>query len=242
MRIFLAGAAGVLGRRLTPMLVSAGHTVVGTTRSPEKAAWLRSIGAEPVNIDALDAAALTRAAVDARPDIVMNQLTDLPAVVDPASWDAALARNTRIRVVSAPALLAAARQAGARRYIIQSIAFAYAPGTPPLAEDHPIDPAATGVLAVEAPLADADGIAVIVLRNGLLYGPGTWAGGPGTPPSVHVDAAAHAAFLAVDAGETGAYNIADDDGAVSIVKARRALGWDPAYRLPPASNRSWFRL
>jgi len=232
MRIFLAGAAGIIGRRLTRMLVAAGHQVVGTTRSPDKARWLRDIGAEPVSVDALDGPALTGAAVVARPDIIMNQLTDLPRVIDPADWDAALARNAAIRIVSAPALMAAVRQAGARRYIIQSIAFSYAPGTPPLTEDHPIDPAATGVLAVEAPLAEAGAVTVIVLRNGLFYGPGTWAAKPGKPPSVHVDAAVHAAFLALTGGESGAYNIADDDGAVSIVKARRLLGWDPSFRLP----------
>jgi nucleoside-diphosphate-sugar epimerase len=229
-RIFVAGAAGVIGRRLTPMLIAAGHEVVGTTRLAEKAAWLRDIGAEPVSVDALDGPALTRAAVAARPEVIMNQLTDLPTVIDSADWDAALARNTAIRVVSAPALMTAARQAGAGRYVIQSIAFSYAPGTPPLAEDHPIDPNATGVLAVEAPLAEAGAVAVIVLRNGLFYGPGTWADEPGKPPSVHVDAAVRAAFLAVSKGTSGAYNIADDDGAVSIARARRELAWDPSFR------------
>jgi nucleoside-diphosphate-sugar epimerase len=232
MRIFVAGAAGAIGRRLTPLLVADGHQVVGTTRSPEKAGWLRDIGAEAVKVDALDGAALTRAAVAARPDVIMNQLTDLPAVIDSATWDAVLARNAAIRIVSAPALMAAARQAGARRYIIQSIAFAYAPDLPPLAEEHPIDPKATGVRAVEAPLAEAGAVTVIVLRNGHFYGPGTWASEAGKPPSVHVDAAVHAAFLAVNHGGSGAYNIADDDGAVVIAKARRDLGWEPTFRLP----------
>jgi nucleoside-diphosphate-sugar epimerase len=78
----------------------------------------------------------------------------------------------------------------------------------------------------------ASGMEAIVLRYGLFYGPGTWSEGPMRKPPLHVDAAAQAAFLAVTRGRPGIYNIADDDGTVSIEKARRELGFDPAFRLP----------
>ena len=136
--------------------------------------------------------------------------------------------------------MAAARAAGARRLIAQSIAFAYADGPEPHAEtdalaagegDEPSAVSVRGVRALEAAVMNVSGIEGVVLRYGRLYGPGTW-NTPNARAPLHVDAAARAALLAVTRGTPGIYNIAeDDDGAVSVAKARRELGFDPAFRL-----------
>jgi len=133
----------------------------------------------------------------------------------------------------------AARAAGARRFITQSVAFAYASGSAPLREDIPLDYAGKatlvrGVAALEALTTGTSGLTGIVLRYAYLYGPGTWYAAPQGAGFIHVDAAAQAALLALTHGEAGIYNIAEDDGAVSIEKARRALGFDPAFRAPVA--------
>jgi len=90
------------------------------------------------------------------------------------------------------------------------------------------------VAALESLTTATPGIDGIILRYGRLYGPGTWTPTPSGRTPVHVDAAAHAAFLAVSRGTAGVYNIADDDGSVSIAKARQELGWNPEFRLPTA--------
>ena len=117
MTVFLAGAAGAVGRPLSLKLVAAGHRVVGTTRSADKAAWLTSIGVEPTIVDVYDAAALKAAVVAARPEVVLHQLTDLPQVYDPATFPSALAGNARVRDEGTRNLVAAALAAGARRLI-----------------------------------------------------------------------------------------------------------------------------
>ena len=239
MRIFLAGAAGVIGRRLTPLLVLMGHQVVGTTRSPDKAGGIEAMCAQPVVVDAFDADALTAAVVRAKPDVVIHQLTDLPSGPGTPGYEEALARNARLRTEGTHNLRAAARAAGAKRVIAQSIAFVYAPGEGPRHESDPLDTDAdglrattvAGVVALEHAVLGAAGITGIVLRYGYLYGPGTWNEKPGRPPSLHVDAAAYAALLALERGAAGIYNIAEDDGAVAITKARATLGFDPAIRL-----------
>lgn len=239
MRIFIAGAAGVIGRRLTPLLVLVGHEVTGTTRSVEKAGTLEAMCARPVVVDAFDAAALTQAVVAARPEIVIHQLTDLPDVVDPQKLGTALDANARLRIEGTRNLMAAAKAAGARRVIAQSIAFAYAPGPEPHREDDPLNLAAEGsarrsaegIAALEWAVLRTPPLDGIVLRYGRLYGPGTWSDKPSGRAPLHVDAAAHAVLLALERGAPGIYNIAEDDGAVSIEKARGALGFDPAMRL-----------
>jgi hypothetical protein len=143
-RIFLAGAAGVIGRRLTPLLIAHGHEVWGATRSPDNGAFLRKLGARPMLVDVFEAEALTAAVIQAKPEIVIHQLTDLSAIQDPARRSTALANNARIRDEATRNLVAAARQAGARRLIAQSIAWAYAPGRQPYGEDHPLDTNAEG--------------------------------------------------------------------------------------------------
>jgi nucleoside-diphosphate-sugar epimerase len=240
MKIFLAGATGAIGRRLTPMLVGAGHEVTGTTRSAEKADALKEQGAQGVVVDVFDAKALHEAVVAARPEVVIHQLTDLPQVFDPARRGEALARNAKLRIEGTANLVAAAQAAGGRRLISQSIAFIYADGPEPHAENDPLAPAdgddlnaltSRGVRSLEDATLKTPGIDGIVLRYGRLYGPGTW-NTPNARAPLHVDAAAQAALLAVTRGAPGIYNIAEDDGAVTIDKARQELGFDPAFRLP----------
>ena len=148
MRIFLAGATGAVGRPLTRLLVAAGHAVTGTTRSPHKAPTIEAAGATAAVVDAYDGDAVRAAVVAARPDVVIHQLTDLPGTRDPATYPAALAANARLRVVATPNLVVAARAAGARRFIAQSVAFAYPPGTMPWRETDPLDFAGEGTRAV----------------------------------------------------------------------------------------------
>src|SRR3984957_10783070 len=241
-RIFLAGAAGVIGRRLTPLLLAHGHAVWGTTRSPGNVEFLRKLGARLVVVDVFDAEALATAVLDAKPEIVMHQLTDLAAVQDPAQRSSALARNARIRDEGTRNLVAAAREAGARRMIAQSIAWAYAPGPRPYCEDHPLDLNAEGdrlvsvrgVESLERQVLGASPMKGLALRYGRLYGPGSGANTPPNPPAVHVDAAAYAALLAIAHGEPGAFNVADPNDEVSTDKATAALGWRADFRIDRA--------
>jgi len=239
MRIFLAGAAGAIGRRLTPLLVLMRHEVTATTRSAERAGTLEAMGARPVVVDVFDADALRRAVVAARPDVVIHQLTDLPAAPGTPGYEEGQRRNNRLRREGTRNLMAAARAAGVTRVIAQSVAFAYAPGEGPRHETDPLDLAAegaraltvAGVVALEDAVLHAPSVAGLVLRYGYFYGPGTWNEKAPRPPSIHIDAAAHAALLALTRGRGGIYNIAEDDGAVAITKARVELGFDPTIRL-----------
>jgi len=222
-----------------PLLRKAGHDVVGMTRSADAARDMKALGVEPTIVDVFDAEALKRLAMAARPDVVMHQLTDLPRVLnDDAQLAAAYPRNARIRTEGTRNLVAAAKAAGAKRFIVQSVAFAYLPGKEPYVETDPLNLVDGPRLVTVRAAADMEeqvlqsGMEGIVLRYGLLYGPGTWSGGPTRKPSVHVDAAAQAALLVVTRGAPGIYNIADDEGTVSIAKARKDLGFDPAFRLP----------
>jgi nucleoside-diphosphate-sugar epimerase len=231
MKVFLAGATGVVGRRLMVLLRQAGHEVAGTTRSEAKAAALHAIGGVPVLVDVYDADKLKLAVYAVQPDVIIHQLTDLPQVIDPSTMPAALEANARLRIKGTRNLVDAALASGVRRMIAQSIAFAYAPGQGPLSEDHPIDPAQTGVIALEQAVTQTPGIDGIVLRYGRFYGSGTWTEKPKGPGPLHVDAAAQAALLALSKGKPGIYNIAEDDGAVSSEKAKRDLGFDASFRM-----------
>lgn len=219
------------------MLIAAGHDVTGMTRSADAARQLEAAGVHPVIVDVYDGDALKHAAVAARPEVVMHQLTDLPRMLEnEAQLAAAYSRNARIRTEGTRNLVAAAQAAGARRFIVQSVAFAYAPGKEPHAETDPLNLIDGPRLETVRAAADMEqqvlesGLEAIALRYGLFYGPGTWSEGPVRKPSLHIDAAAHAAFLVLARGG-GIYNIADEDGTVSIAKARRELGFDPAFRL-----------
>src|ERR1051326_2204584 len=139
MRIFLAGATGAIGRRLVPLLLGAGHEVTGTTRSAEKAEELTRSGVTPAVVDAFDPGAVERAVIAARPEIVIHQWTDLPKIFDEAALAAAYPRNARVRTEGTRNLIAAAQAASARRFIVQSIAFGYAPGGEPHSENDPLD-------------------------------------------------------------------------------------------------------
>jgi nucleoside-diphosphate-sugar epimerase len=220
-----------------PLLVQAGHDVTGATRSEEAASALAKQGAVPAVLDVYDERALADAVAAARPEAVIHQLTDLPRVWDPARIAASYEGNARIRTEGTRNLLAAARAAAVSRFIVQSIAFVYAAGREPHVETDPLDlldPARAvtvrGVAEMERQVLEEARLVAIVLRYGAFYGPGTWSAGPARKPALHVDAAAQAARLALTRGSAGVYNIAEDDGAVSIAKARRELGFDPGFR------------
>jgi nucleoside-diphosphate-sugar epimerase len=239
-RVFLAGATGAVGRRLIPLLVQNRAVVFGTTRSTARTQELRSAGIEPIVVDAFDARALSRAMVEIEPDVVVHQLTDLALIHDSSRVEEALRRNARLRTEGTQNLVAAAVTAGARRLIAQSIAWIYAPGAEPHVEDDPLNLAATGtaaitvqgVAALEHAVLSTPQLEGVVLRYGWLYGPGTGTAVAAGSPPLHVDAAALAAFLAIDHGAAGIYNVAEPSPLISVAKARRDLGWNPDFRAP----------
>lgn len=236
-RVFVAGASGAIGRRLCPLLVDEGWSVVGTTRSLKKAPILRDIGVEPAIVDVFDEALLLEIIRKAQPEIVVHQLTDLPPALDPRKMADALARNARLREIGTRNLVSAALAAGVKRMVAQSLAFVYAPGPMPYREDALLnldDPGvgetARAVASLEQQVLAAP-LTGIVLRYGKLYGPGTGFDLPTSHGPLHVDDAADAARRALTRGEAGVYNIAEEDGTVSIKKAADALGWVPGFRL-----------
>jgi nucleoside-diphosphate-sugar epimerase len=236
--VFLAGASGAIGRRLAPLLISDGWRVCGTTRTTTKAESLRELGVEPIVLDIFDKAAVIAAVLEARPDVVIHQLTDLPPALDPARMAEAAPRNARIRDEGTRNLVAAAVNACSPRFIAQSVAFAYAEKALPYEEGDALavtaegraGVSARGVASLETQVLGAP-FTGIVLRYGRLYGPGT---GFDTPPgsaAVHVDAAAKAAAQAARMGESGIYNVAEDDGTLITDKAQKALAWQSAWRM-----------
>jgi nucleoside-diphosphate-sugar epimerase len=192
-RIFVAGASGVIGVRLVPLLAAGGHTVAAMTRSPDKADLLYGLGAEPVVCDVFDADALTQAVTGFGPDVVFHQLTDLP---DNAGDIAAFGdRNDRIRTEGTHNLLAAAAAAGAR-VIAQSISW-----------ELPTPSRRAATAAHERAVLEAGGV---VIRYGQLYGPGTYHhSAPPEPPRIHVDDAARQTLPALTA-PPGITLVADD--------------------------------
>ena len=183
MKIFLAGATGAIGRPLVPLLLNARHYVIGTTRSTTKADRLRAAGVDPVVVDVFDAQALSAAVLEAHPDIIVHQLTDLPPGLDPSQMAEGTQRNARMRSQGTQNLVAAALGAGVHRLIAQSIAWMYVPGKEPHSEDDPLDIDARGTRAITAAgvatperlTASSPPIDGVVLRYGHLYGPGTGA-------------------------------------------------------------------
>lgn len=235
MKIFLAGATGVIGRNLIPLLRNGGHTITGTTRTAEGVLTLQALGIDAVIVDVFDREALERSVVTCAPDVIVHQLTDLSGGTDPQS----LVRNARLRRDGTTNLMNAACTAGAKRIVAQSIAWAYAPKTPPYNETDPLDVTAEGprrvsvrdgVMPLEQAVLQQTDLDGVVLRYGQLYGPGTWTETPKGSSPVHVEAAAYAASLAVNHGSPGAYNIADPGGEVAIDKAVRELRWRPDFR------------
>jgi nucleoside-diphosphate-sugar epimerase len=237
MRVFVAGAGGAIGRRLLPQLIVHGHEVAATTRSPEKVAELRALGAEPLVMDGLDAGSVGEAVARAEPDVIVHQMTALAGIQDLKHFDDTFAVTNQLRTKGTDHLLAAADAVGVRRFIAAS--YTGWPnarsGGPVKTEDDPLDeqpPAAqTKTLAAirsleEATLAgSAHGIA---LRYGSFYGPGAsdelvgivrarklpLVGAAGGIWSwIHIDDAASATVAAVERGAAGVYNIVDDEPA-----------------------------
>ena len=238
-RILVAGATGAIGRRLVPLLLHQGYVVTGLTRRADRADGLRAAGAHAVVVDALDRAALIAAVVEARPAVVIHQLTDLSTPLGVPMGEAEYERTARLRDVGTAHLVAATEAAGARRLIAQSVAGLYAPGATPHREDDPLMPTdgewgvnVLGVRALEARVLAGASFDGIVLRYGWLYGPGTGLSTPWSTPGLHVDAAAWAASLAIHRGRAGTCNVADDDGSVSSRRAVGDLGWMAALRVP----------
>ena len=241
MRVFLAGATGALGRPLVQALLAAGHELTGTTRSPERAAELRAAGAQAAVLDALDADALRAALLAAEPEVVVDQLTALPPRYDVRRYARMTAATDRLRLEATPVLVAAAAEAGARRVVAQSVAFAARPAGPAVLDEsaplwtdapEPHGRAVGATAALEAAVLGAAGSEGVVLRYGALYGPGTWyAGdgdialqvrrrrfpivgrGDGVFSFVAVEDAVSATVLALDRGAPGIYNVADEDPA-----------------------------
>jgi nucleoside-diphosphate-sugar epimerase len=240
-KIFFAGATGVLGRRILPLLVKGGHEVTAMTRSEARIEGLRSAGATPVVCDVFDADALRDVVAAAAPQVVLHELTDLPPNIDPRKADEQTAGNDRIRTEGTKNLVAAALAAGASRMVAQSISFAYAPTGEPVKKEEdslyddapwPFSRSVEALHALEGAVTQTEGIDGIVLRYGFFYGPGSsyasdgyWAdqvrkrrfpivgNGAGTFSYIHVDDAAAATVAAVQGGQTGIYNIVDDDPA-----------------------------
>jgi nucleoside-diphosphate-sugar epimerase len=239
-RVFVAGASGAIGEPLVRQLVDAGHEATGMTRRPERAAEIREAGARAAVCDVYDAGALKEAVAAARPEVVIHELTALPARIDPRRADTYAGTN-RLRTEGTANLIAAARAAGARRFVSQSIAFIYAPVGPMVVDESaPVLQGVSGHLGEgmaatldgERQVLDADGLEGLVLRYGYFYGPGTSfapdgtmaedvrrrrfpivGSGEGRMSFVHVEDAAAATVAACERGAPAVYNVCDDEPA-----------------------------
>jgi 2-alkyl-3-oxoalkanoate reductase len=261
MRVLLAGASGAIGRPLVPRLLAAGHEVIGTTRREERAAALREAGAEAIVCDLLDGAQARDAVQRARPEAIVDQLTSLPQDFDPRRKDLYVA-NDRIRREGTGALLQAAVEAGVRRYVLQSIAFLYAPEGDWVKDEDarawtdapaPFGSSVEVLVENERKLAEAP-LEGLALRYGFFYGPGTYyasdgavaaqvrkrafplvGSGAGTFSYVHIADAASATVAAVERGAPGIYNVVDDEPAPLrewLPVYAEALGAKPPRRVP----------
>lgn len=186
MKIFVAGATRAIGRPLVRQLLAAGHQVTGMTRTPQKAAWLREVGAEAVICDALNVPALRAAVRAAEPEVVIDELTDLPHKVNPFRFGRFYTRQNPLKRVAPEALVEAAIEVGARRHIMQGVAFGYDPKagqglhvepdplwrSPPKPWDEAIPP----FVEAELRVLGTERLDGIVLRYGFFYGPGTHLG------------------------------------------------------------------
>ena len=240
MRVFIAGATGVVGSQLVPLLVSRGHQVVGAGRSATKLGALRAAGAMPVQVDGLDRDAVLRAVVAARPDVVVHQMTSLSGLTSYRNLDAVFVLSNRLRTEGTDHLLAAARAAGARRFVAQSFTGwpNAAEGGPVKTEEDPLehDPPATiaqtlnAIRTLEATVLGASDLEGVVLRYGAFYGAGTSLApeapfleairkrrlpiigdGSGVWSFSHIVDVAEATAIAIEGGPAGLYNIVDDD-------------------------------
>jgi 2-alkyl-3-oxoalkanoate reductase len=259
MRVFVAGATGAIGSRLVPQLVTAGHDVTATTHTPAKLDRLRELGASPVVVDGLDAAAMTAAVAEAEPDAIVHQMTALSGAANLRRFDRWFATTNELRVKGTDVLLSAARDVGVARFVVQGYTGWNNPrtGGPVKTEDDGLDPeplraqheslAAIRYVEETVPAAPLDGI---VLRYGNLYGPGASeplvelirkrrfpiiGSGAGVWSWIHVDDAAAATVAALQHGTSGIYNVTDDDPApVSewLPYLAEAVGAKPPLRIP----------
>jgi 2-alkyl-3-oxoalkanoate reductase len=261
-RVFVAGATGAVGRPLVPKLVAAGHEVTGMTRSESKTEDVRRAGARAVVADVFDVDALGAAMEEARPEVIVHELTALPDRIDFRKADTYAATN-RVRTEGTRNLIDAARTAGARRIVCQSIAFAYRmDGEGLKTENDPLLSEAAGAFGsgvralreMEAMVLGADGLDGLVLRYGFFYGPGTYYAADGTSTDdvrrrrmpivgrgsgvfsfIHVDDAADATVAAVERGAPGVYNVTDDEPAPMrewVPVFAEAAGAKPPRRVP----------
>lgn len=212
------GATGVIGRRLLSLLIADGNEIIGVTRRSARTTELRALGAEAVVADALEAVAIQRLVAAVAPDAIIHQLTDL------TSHD--FAANARLRTVATRHIVDAAKTSGVRRVVAQSIAWTYPPGVDEADEESTVDRSYPGVFDLEDAVLELE--SGVVLRYGLLYGPGTWysrdganaqAAHDGTLTAIaspisftHVDDAAAAARAALS-WPRGVFNIVDDEPA-----------------------------
>ncbi|HET7278699.1 MAG TPA: NAD(P)-dependent oxidoreductase [Dermatophilaceae bacterium] len=252
MKIFLAGASGVVGQHLVPLLVDAGHDVVGTSTTQTGSRAVARLGARPVVMDALDRAAVKSAVAAAEPEVVIHQLTGLKGSAgNLRRFDQEFALTNRLRTEGTANLVAAAQAVGVRRFVAQSFTGWTTPrtGSGPADEteglDHEPAPESVETLAaiadLERQVTTAEGMEGLVLRYGYLYGRGTGlsregdigtlvlrrrlpivGGGAGQWSFVHIEDAARAAALAVSTGEPGVYNIVDSRPA-------RPAEWIPVF-------------
>jgi 2-alkyl-3-oxoalkanoate reductase len=256
MRVFVAGASGAIGSRLVPQLIDRGHQVIGTYNSPGNAERLRALGAEPVQLNLLDPRAVRKAILDAQPDAIVHQATALADVRFSRNLDRTFAQTNRLRTEGTDALLAAAREAGVRRFVAQSFASVrYARvGGPVKAEDDPLDPTPLpstretndAMRYLDQAVTEAGGIA---LRYGGFYGAANdglvepvrkrflpiVGNGEGVSSFIHLDDAAAATVLALEHGEPGIYNIVDDEPAPAhewLPVLASALGAKPPRHIP----------
>jgi nucleoside-diphosphate-sugar epimerase len=242
MRVFVAGATGVIGRQLVPRLVARGHEVFGMTRSESKRASLEELGAAPVVADALDPDQVADAVGRSKPDVIVHQLTAI-GTVDTRHFDRSFALTNRLRTEGTDHLLSAGHAVGVQRFVAQGIGsyFAYArAGGPVKSEEDPLDTTPTreareslaAIRHLEEAVLGARWTEGIVLRYGVFYGPGTSLApgeeqfelvrkrklplvgdGGGVWSFIHVDDAAEATVAAIEHGSRGVYNVVDDEPA-----------------------------
>jgi nucleoside-diphosphate-sugar epimerase len=240
MRVFVAGATGAIGRPLIPKLIEAGHEVTGMTRSEERAAKLREAGVRAAVCDVFDEEQVRQEVRAAGTEALVHELTDLPDALNLRDHSTYEGTN-RLRREGTRILLDAAQAAGARRFVAQSIAFAYLPEGEWVKDEDaalmtdappPFGEGARTLDEMERAVVGADGLQGLVLRYGWFYGPGTYfasdgstaaevrrrrypvvGGGQGVTSFIHVDDAADATVAAVERGASGIYNVVDDDPA-----------------------------
>jgi nucleoside-diphosphate-sugar epimerase len=256
MRVFVVGASGAIGTRLVRQLIQHGHEVVGTVRSPGNAERVRGLGAKPVVLDLLDAAAVRKAMLEAEPDAIVHEATALSDAVWSRNFDKVFAGTNALRTKGADALLAAAREASVGRFVAQSFAsYRYVrEGGPVKTEDDPLDPTAPGNALESWAAMDYLDKAVtdfggIVLRYGVFYGAANdgliepvlkrqypiVGDGGGITSWIHLEDAAAATVLALEQNGPAIYNIVDDEPAPVrewLPVVVQALGARPPRRFP----------